>query len=583
MYTKGCCPFEIEGDNGKGYFTINRDEERIQRVVPSEGRGTRGEAVQWTIQSSDGPGSHKVAFTSTNKATNVADAQFEGIDIQPAATFSFSDDNVGQQRPTSGAPKLVYFGGQWCPYCPPFTAKLKVFYEVLRESNKPIEVIFFSSDQSEEDFFDYFGQHHGDWFALEYGGRDQKSAMSDLFKVEGIPTCAVIGNDSRPILQFFEEFDIGNQIRSLQGNKQADKKKIMEIYRELALHYRTDREVEEERRVEKEAAEAEKRHDRENIQKLLSNHQKLLSNQEKCLSNQENITKQVHNVQISVSDLKEDFDKKVGHVMHAIYEATEVKVPSSFVILPHKIPATAPGDINNLITLSAGGSAFKLTSEGKKKQKGNAGKYLEMSNRALDWLSHLSHIGHTLNTRDGSVTAMASAVDGFFVMATKQKHLYLYLVDELTGLPIIPSDGVSADIYPIDIKLKDPGAMRKFLPMMRAGLKATSLLNGTAKVGRMFGFPCPTIPESLVAKVQDAVSAANDSSNIAEEFDKLNTCVSEAAGCSGGGHSSIRGDLLREFEMLLKKHDPTSAFCGLKRQHTPAGHALWAKEEPSVG
>ncbi len=40
--------------------------------------------------------------------------------------------------------KRMYFGGMRCPYCPPFTEKLKVFFNAVREAigENAVKVIF---------------------------------------------------------------------------------------------------------------------------------------------------------------------------------------------------------------------------------------------------------------------------------------------------------------------------------------------------------------------------------------------------------------------------------------------------------
>ena len=116
---------------------------------------------------------------------------------------------------------------------------------------------------------------------------------------------------------------------------------------------------------------------------------------------------------------------------------------------------------------------------------------------------------------------------------------------------------------------------------MRMGLKATSLLNGTASLGRMFGFPCPKIPAKLIDKVKSAVSVGDGGSSIAAEFDALNASVSQASRTSAANQAQkkVRGDLLREFQELLEDHDTTHNFCGLTRKHTKEGHCVWTLYE----
>ena len=95
----------------------------------------------------------------------------------------------------------------------------------------------------------------------------------------------------------------------------------------------------------------------------------------------------------------------------------------------------------------------------------------------------------------------------------------------------------------------------------------------------MFGFPCPKLPEALIDKVKDAVGVYDCGCSIAAEFDALNASVEGAVSGEQKDQKQIRGDLLREFQQLLEEHDKTKDYCGLKRQHTKAGHAVWTIEQ----
>ena len=84
-----------------------------------------------------------------------------------------------------------YFSAHWCPPCRRFTPELtKVYNELILEEYRNFEVIFVSSDNSDEAFLDYFGEMP--WWALPYENRKAKQALSDHFQVSGIPTLVVL-------------------------------------------------------------------------------------------------------------------------------------------------------------------------------------------------------------------------------------------------------------------------------------------------------------------------------------------------------------------------------------------------------
>ena len=80
---------------------------------------------------------------------------------------------------------------------------------------------------------------------------------------------------------------------------------------------------------------------------------------------------------------------------------------------------------------------------------------------------------------------------------TKEK-MYLYLVDELTGLPVRGAG------YPIEITTPSE-IVHKLLPVMQVGMRAMSLYNGVAGVARMVGYPVPSVPLAWRKGAQSSV------------------------------------------------------------------------------
>jgi nucleoredoxin len=60
----------------------------------------------------------------------------------------------------------LYFSAHWCPPCKQFTPKLADVYNDLIKSQKSFEIVFVSSDRSEEEFYEYFKEMP--WIALPY-------------------------------------------------------------------------------------------------------------------------------------------------------------------------------------------------------------------------------------------------------------------------------------------------------------------------------------------------------------------------------------------------------------------------------
>lgn len=91
----------------------------------------------------------------------------------------------------------LYFSAHWCPPCRGFTPDLAKFYTHMKSQEKNIEIVFISSDNDEAGFKEYFADMP--WLALPYSERDRKGSLSSKFKVGGIPTLVVIGEDGKVI------------------------------------------------------------------------------------------------------------------------------------------------------------------------------------------------------------------------------------------------------------------------------------------------------------------------------------------------------------------------------------------------
>jgi len=103
----------------------------------------------------------------------------------------------GSTKPTNEALAgkdiiLIYFSGHWCPPCRRFTPILKDFYQDVSEDR--IEVIFVSSDESQEDMLSYMKESHGDWFAFEHESKVGQR-LKKKYKVSGIPTLVALKSD----------------------------------------------------------------------------------------------------------------------------------------------------------------------------------------------------------------------------------------------------------------------------------------------------------------------------------------------------------------------------------------------------
>jgi nucleoredoxin len=66
-------------------------------------------------------------------------------------------------------------------------------YEAIKAAGKDFEMVFVSSDRSDDAFKEYFGEMP--WLALPYADRDAKNELSKFFGVEGIPSLVLLDKD----------------------------------------------------------------------------------------------------------------------------------------------------------------------------------------------------------------------------------------------------------------------------------------------------------------------------------------------------------------------------------------------------
>lgn len=92
-----------------------------------------------------------------------------------------------------GCVKGIYFSAHWCPPCKAFTPQLIETYKKIRSRGHKFEIIFVSSDRSEESFEAYLSTMP--WTAIPYSRSAQRQELALQFDVHGIPTLVLIDTD----------------------------------------------------------------------------------------------------------------------------------------------------------------------------------------------------------------------------------------------------------------------------------------------------------------------------------------------------------------------------------------------------
>jgi nucleoredoxin len=90
----------------------------------------------------------------------------------------------------------IYFSAHWCPPCRGFTPELAKMYSESF-SSKGMEIVFASSDRDDASFNNYYGEMP--WVALPFDKTELKAALSEKYKVQGIPSFVILGPDGNTI------------------------------------------------------------------------------------------------------------------------------------------------------------------------------------------------------------------------------------------------------------------------------------------------------------------------------------------------------------------------------------------------
>ncbi|GFR31757.1 nucleoredoxin [Trichonephila clavata] len=93
--------------------------------------------------------------------------------------------------------KGLYFSAHWCPPCKAFTPQLIKLYNKVQNMGKNFQIIFVSSDRSEESFVKYFSNMP--WLAVPYSEEKTRKELAHLYGVGGIP-CLVILDENNSII-----------------------------------------------------------------------------------------------------------------------------------------------------------------------------------------------------------------------------------------------------------------------------------------------------------------------------------------------------------------------------------------------
>ena len=84
---------------------------------------------------------------------------------------------------------LLFFSANWCPPCEHFLQVLKDFYNEVNIDSKNVEVIYVSSDKTEQEFKDSYARMP--WITVSYNNSFHAD-LRNKFEINGIPFVFVL-------------------------------------------------------------------------------------------------------------------------------------------------------------------------------------------------------------------------------------------------------------------------------------------------------------------------------------------------------------------------------------------------------
>ena len=173
-----------------GMVHLKREDGKLI-TIRSASLSSEDQKVAGKLASPATPSLKKAEPTESKKAPEIIYDLF-GSKLRNAKKNSVSIDELSNK--TIG----VYFSAHWCPPCRAFTPKLVEFYNELKKSEKPFEIVFVSSDRNKSAMYKYMKEMEMPWLALPHGDK-HKESLSAKYNVSGIPKLVILSSSGELI------------------------------------------------------------------------------------------------------------------------------------------------------------------------------------------------------------------------------------------------------------------------------------------------------------------------------------------------------------------------------------------------
>lgn len=110
-----------------------------------------------------------------------------------------ADGTAAADDALAGKTVALYFSAQWCPPCRAFTPVLVEAYNQWKEQEKPIELVFVSSDRNAAAMASYMSDYKMPWLAVPFEDGARRQALGAHWSIRGIPALVVVGPDGQTV------------------------------------------------------------------------------------------------------------------------------------------------------------------------------------------------------------------------------------------------------------------------------------------------------------------------------------------------------------------------------------------------
>ena len=253
------------------------------------------------------------------------------------------------------------------------------------------------------------------------------------------------------------------------------------------------------------------------------------------------IEKRTINIEELNLSIKGELSQGVEELKRRILSVSSSQIPTFFVICP---------ELSELDKMKNGADEILKAINDKDHQK-----VLTYTNLLLDKSRNLYE----------NITSTVSNPSKVFKNALGNENYNIYLLCEICY------EKQESNVWPIPVSKTNSEiheVVSKILPLAKSCLQVVKLINGVSKIGRLLGYPLPTLP------VDDAsLNFLEDETSVSEFHELENKLLEESN--NEEENTKVEGYSQREFKRFLDKYDEKQEWSNLSCVTLDKGTSIW--------